>query len=139
MKVTVIATGFDVAERMASMEHGARIQMPSNAPMTVPSQQMPQHMPQQMRDSQQMRNAQPVFTSPHVQREFPTQMPRTMEQAPAFSNRRVQQAAPVSREAAAQDPRVSPQSGRIAVRERSSNFPAFDTDWDVPAFQRKGQ
>jgi hypothetical protein len=30
---------------------------------------------------------------------------------------------------------------RLAVRERPSHasFPAFDNDWDVPAFQRKGQ
>ena len=140
VKVTVIATGFDVAERMASMEQNARIQMPNQAPQTVPSMQMPSI---QMTREQISRShpAQPVFTSPHVQREFPTQMPRHREEAPAFSNRRVQPAAPVSREAQApqQDPRVSPQSGRIAVRERSSNFPAFDTDWDVPAFQRKGQ
>jgi hypothetical protein len=24
-------------------------------------------------------------------------------------------------------------------RATSASFPAFDTDWDVPAFQRKGQ
>ena len=65
-------------------------------------------------------------------------------EAPAFSNRRVQQShVPMSRERQSRElgheQRVQPASGRIPVRERSSSFPAFDTDWDVPAFQRKGQ
>jgi len=40
----------------------------------------------------------------------------------------------------AYEQRVQPSSARLPVRERASgsNFPAFDTDWDVPAFQRKG-
>ena len=51
--------------------------------------------------------------------------------APAFSSRRIPAPA---------DSRVAPASTRLPTRERASaNFPAFDTDWDVPAFQRKGQ
>lgn len=121
VKVTVIATGFDVAERMASMDHHARLSMP--APMTVPSM----HMPQQQ--APVSRPAQPVFS---------TQPMRHDHQAPAFSNRRIAPPPPAS-QAGGHDQRVQPASGRIPVRERSSNFPAFDTDWDVPAFQRKGQ
>ena len=125
VKVTVIATGFDVAERMASLDHAARLQIPTAGPTTVPSMQMmPQHMPS-MRPQ-----AQPVFTSQPSMRHY--------YHAPAFSNRRVSQAAPVSREAG-HEQRVAAASGRIPVRERAANFPAFDTDWDVPAFQRKGQ
>jgi cell division protein FtsZ len=120
VKVTVIATGFEVPERMASIDQAARIQVPQ-APSTVPSMQMAPQVTQHARPSH------PVYAS---------QAPR-MEHAPAFSNRRVAPA-PVSRNAEPQDARVQPASGRIAVRERSSNFPAFDTDWDVPAFQRKG-
>jgi cell division protein FtsZ len=119
VKVTVIATGFDVAERMASLDHAARLQMPT-APATVPSMQVPQQMMSRP-------PAQPVYASQSHQ-----------SHAPAFSNRRIQQAAPVSRELG-HEQRVAPASGRIPVRERSSTFPAFDTDWDVPAFQRKGQ
>jgi len=37
------------------------------------------------------------------------------------------------------DSRVQPTSQRSPARERTSSFPAFDTDWDVPAFQRKNQ
>ena len=57
---------------------------------------------------------------------------------PALSTRRT---APVAREQAP-DSRMYPASQpRLAVRERPSHasFPAFDNDWDVPAFQRKGQ
>ena len=58
VKVTVIATGFDVAERMASLDHAARLQIPTAGPTTVPSMQM---MPQQMPSMRPQ--AQPVFTS----------------------------------------------------------------------------
>src|SRR3954470_20679277 len=40
VKVTVIATGFDQAERLVGFEHSARTQMPATAPSTVPSMQM---------------------------------------------------------------------------------------------------
>jgi cell division protein FtsZ len=120
VKVTVIATGFDVAERMQTLEHVARREMPA-VPMTVPSM----HVPQQV----------PVSRSPQTLFSSPASMRHDSHAAPAFSNRRVQ-AAPQSREAGE---RMQPASARIPVRERSSNFPAFDTDWDGPAFQRKGQ
>ena len=44
-----------------------------------------------------------------------------------------------SREAASQDPRVSPHRGPHRGPRALVELPAFDTDWDVPAFQRKGQ
>jgi hypothetical protein len=57
---------------------------------------------------------------------------RPSEAAPAFSSRRIPAPA---------DSRVAPASTRLPTRERASasTFPAFDTDWDIPAFQRKGQ
>jgi cell division protein FtsZ len=131
VKVTVIATGFEIPERMASLDHAARIQVPQHAPSTVPSMQMPQQMM-----APPSRHAQPVFSSQP-----------SHHHAPAFSNRRVpqqqhhqqHQAPPMSRETQpSHEARVQPSSGRIPARERSANFPAFDTDWDVPAFQRKG-
>lgn len=67
----------------------------------------------------------PVFNQPTAS--------RPPESVPAFSNRRVAQAQQ-------EIPRSQPASGRVPTRERASHsFPAFDTDWDVPAFQRKGQ
>src|SRR5262249_34854014 len=123
VKVTVIATGFDLPERMAALDHGARAQVPQ-APVTVPSMHVPQPM-------MTPRHAQPVYSSHSPSRMDP--------HAPAFSNRRIQQAPPMRDMRETHESRVQPASGRIPVRERTSNFPAFDTDWDVPAFQRKGQ
>jgi cell division protein FtsZ len=123
VKVTVIATGFDVAASMASYEQQARVQMPQAAPSTVPSMQM-QHA-----SRHDPRHVQPVFSSP------PT---RHDHHAPSFAPRRTS-TAPATRSEPAYDARVQPSSQRIPVRERTSTFPAFDTDWDVPAFQRKGQ
>ena len=115
VKVTVIATGFDAQERMAGLDSAARISMP--APQQMPTLQ-----------------AAPPSTRPVFNQQPPASRPP--ESVPAFSNRRVAQA-----QAQEQAPRSSqPGSGRIPTRERASHaFPAFDTDWDVPAFQRKGQ
>lgn len=133
VKVTVIATGFDAAERMASLEHGARLQAP--APTTVPSMHMShpmhrsavEHSVRQQHGAPAYSHAQALFSSPASARHD--------QHAPAFSNRRVAPA-PVSREA--HEARVQPSSQRMPTRERAANFPSFDTDWDVPAFQRKG-
>jgi cell division protein FtsZ len=128
VKVTVIATGFDVQERMASLDHAARAQIPA-APSTVPSMQMHAGPGSMGSHAPRHTHAQPVFSSAPPSR-------IDHGHVPAFSNRRVS-AAPASREV--HDARVQPASTRIPTRERSANFPAFDTDWDVPAFQRKGQ
>jgi len=129
VKVTVIATGFDTIERMATMNEGARLSLP--APQTVPSMQYSpqasQHMGHPSHPSQR-----PVFQQPQgqQQQQQPQAASRASEAAPAFSSRRI----PVSQD------RIVPASTRLPTRERAtSNFPAFDTDWDVPAFQRKGQ
>ena len=80
-----------------------------------------------------LRHAQHLFSSappsrPSLSRPAMSAAPQMREPAPA--------PAPQYQEVQ----RVQPASSRIPVRERSaSNFPAFDTDWDVPAFQRKGQ
>jgi len=114
VKVTVIATGFD-QDRMQMMNEAARVSIAP--PQTVPSMQ---YAPQSMGQVSQQR---PVFQQPAPS--------RVSEPAPAFSSRRL---------ATAQESRVPPASTRVPSRERSgSTFPAFDTDWDVPAFQRKGQ
>jgi cell division protein FtsZ len=112
VKVTVIATGFDTMEKMASLDSSARLQVPSAVPSTV---QSVQHMPPQQTMAPRQMYSQPP------------------QSVPAFSSRRIAQAQAQMTE------RVQPSSQRIPVRERASQFPAFDTDWDVPAFQRKGQ
>jgi cell division protein FtsZ len=132
VKVTVIATGFEQIERMAGMSEGARLSMP--APQTVPSMQYApqanQYIPQASQHMAHPSHAsqRPVFQG-HQQQQAPVS--RASENAPAFSSRRIPAPA---------DSRVAPTSTRAPVRERATaNFPAFDTDWDVPAFQRKGQ
>jgi cell division protein FtsZ len=125
VKVTVIATGFDCAERMASLEQQARAQVPSAAPATVPSMHAPQPMA----------SRHPHYGNPHSL--FGNQPSQRHEPAPAFSTRRIPQQ-PMTRELNHHhDSRVQPTSQRIPPRERAASFPAFDTDWDVPAFQRK--
>lgn len=134
VKVTVIATGFEAAERMANLDHGARLQV--SGPSTVQSMHMPQ---QQMHRAPAEHPSRQHHHSPAYspQTLFSGQPTRHDHHAPAFSNRRVAPApAPASREV--HESRVQPASQRMPARERSANFPAFDTDWDVPAFQRKG-
>ena len=134
VKVTVIATGFDHVEKMQQMDAHARVSV--QVPQTVQSVQMapapqshrqPTFQQQYAPPSQAYREA-PVSQQPQQ----PPAQQRQSDQVPAFSSRRLSQ-------------QVSqPSSGRIPLRDRaqferaSSNFPAFDTDWDIPAFQRKG-
>lgn len=126
VKVTVIATGFEQVERMASMSEGARLSVPS--PQTVPSVQFTS--PASQHGGASHLSQRPVFQQPSFQQVQPSA--RHNEPAPAFSSRRIAAAAP--------DSRVVPATTRAAIRERvTSSFPALDTDWDVPAFQRKGQ
>ncbi len=129
VKVTVIATGFDTVERMASMSDGARLAV--SAPQTVPSahtyQQEPRGYIPQANPQMQM----PMHHASQRSAYVPQPASRAGEQVPAFSSRRIPAPA---------ESRGVPGSQRVSTRERpASNFPAFDTDWDVPAFQRKGQ
>jgi cell division protein FtsZ len=116
LKVTVIATGFDAAERELHAESQARVS--SMPPQTVSSFQ----------------------PRPSTSSFAPAARQSQSDLIPALSTRRT---APVSREAAAPESRFAPASQpRLAVRERapsSQSFPAFDNEWDVPAFQRKHQ
>lgn len=127
VKVTVIATGFDAVERMAGMDSSARLHAPAS-PSTIPSM----HVAQPMQHMMSPRQAPPSFAQPS--------MMRSEMHAAAASSRRIPPAPSSTRDVtAALDQRVQPSSARLPIRERSANFPAFDTDWDVPAFQRKGQ
>ena len=106
VKVTVIATGFDSAERAAMEEAQARASMPAS--MTVPSGQRA------------------FYGAPSS-----TMRPQAPE-VPALAPRRTNHA----HEARAQ---AAQGQGRLPMRERTvASFPT-DMDWDIPAFQRKGQ
>jgi len=113
LKVTVIATGFDSLEREREAE--AQQQRVSQAPQTVSS-------------------FAPRSTSSFAPAPRQSQAP---DMIPALSTRRPQ---PQTREAAPESRMYPASQPRMAVRERApQSFPAFDNDWDVPAFQRKGQ
>ncbi len=124
VKVTVIATGFESADRMQAIDHNARVSV--QVPATIPSVQMAPRAPQMQAYSQP---APQTYAPPAPVSRHPSDV------APAFSRR-----PPVPSQAHAGDGRVAPSSARIPVRERAStSFPAFEQDWDIPAFQRKGQ
>ncbi len=123
VKVTVIATGFESADRMAAMDAGARVSV--QVPATIPSVQMHQR-PQQMQYAQ---HAAPQSYAPP-----PPASRHASEAAPAFSRR------PAPPSQVMSGDRVAPSSARIPVRDRAAtSFPAYESDWDIPAFQRKGQ
>jgi len=111
VKVTVIATGFDAAERAEAME--AQAQRPTVAPQTVPSAQHPSRVFQHGVPSMRPAIDSAAVMSPR--RTMHAHEMRSQAQAPAASQQR-----PTLRERPAQDP-----------------FPNLDHDWDVPAFQRK--
>ncbi len=120
VKVTVIATGFDVQERMAALNEAARV---SVAPQTVASMQAPvaqQHAPRPSYSQPIARSAEPAFASRRA--------PQSLAQ---------ERVAPASQRIAV---REAPYS---AEPRRSSSFPAFENAheqmWDIPAFQRKNQ
>ena len=112
VKVTVIATGFDSAERAAAAEEQQRASMAP--PLTV----------------QSGRPLNSYYAAPAS-----SARPQASE-VPAVSTRR---AAHAHEARAAQAPQSQ---ARLPLRERAatatSNFPV-DVDWDIPAFQRKGQ
>jgi cell division protein FtsZ len=108
VKVTVIATGFDSAEREIAVEVPA--QRPSLAPMTIPSQQ-----PRSMALPSSMRPSIDAAAVQSARRPVHAHDARTQASAPAPSTQR-----PAMRPVATQDA-----------------FPNLDHDWDVPAFQRK--
>jgi cell division protein FtsZ len=110
VKVTVIATGFDAAEREHAMDVPAQRQ--TLVPQTVPSA-LPRPLGSNMRPSMESAPA-PISRRPLHAHEARTQVTHSTH-VPASS-----QARPASRERPAQD-----------------GFPNLDHDWDVPAFQRK--
>ncbi|MBL8613685.1 MAG: cell division protein FtsZ [Myxococcales bacterium] len=126
VKVTVIATGFDMAESVIPLEQAAMQRRPEPAPQTVPSRSA-FSMPTQVAPA---REAAPRETMPYVA----SRRAAFVETRAPQSSRNLEAAAPATRSDA---PSRAPMSREAGVRS-SGSFPAFDTDWDVPAFQRRG-
>jgi cell division protein FtsZ len=123
VKVTVIATGFDVDERMREVVESAS--RGSIAPATIPSVSRPAYS---------LTAQQPVSTRESVSQMAArvardSQVQQLAARAPARESQPAP--APASR---------GPASQTIAATgtDRSQGgFPAFESDWDVPAFQRR--
>ncbi|HWL85329.1 MAG TPA: cell division protein FtsZ [Polyangiaceae bacterium] len=121
VKVTVIATGFDVADRALLQEAAARGQIAAPQPIPV----------HQLRDSSYNMRA-PAY-------------PSMRPQAPAYPEQHVPAVSRRSPPPQYQQPAPASPQSRLPLREtqergradRNSSFPNFETDWDVPAFQRK--
>jgi cell division protein FtsZ len=114
VKVTVIATGFDGAEREAAIE--AMSGRSSLIPQTISSAP-----PRSLAAAAQVRhNAEAMSAS--VRRPGPPSQPGALRADSRPDGRAL---------ASALVPRSSP---RVAVQD---GFPSLDHDWDVPAFQRK--
>ena len=116
VKVTVIATGFDAAERVHELAaSSARSAYNPQAQATFAPQSLaPQAMP----------------ASRGRESYAPQSRPSVEQQAAAASTRRPQHQHEARTQAAAQS--------RLPLRESApSSFPNYESDWDVPAFQRK--
>jgi cell division protein FtsZ len=150
VKVTVIATGFDEAERQARADHAAQV---ANGHRMVQVPQQIRHSPAQHPQTQHSQLAHPGPShqahpahqaySQHAPQSYgappSTRMPAVQEQ---LSSRRLQNA---------HDVRVAPAQTRLGTQSSqppasgphsrgASSFPSsYDNDWDVPAFQRKQQ
>jgi cell division protein FtsZ len=113
VKVTVIATGFDGAEREAAVE--AMAGRSSMIPQTISSAP-----PRSLAAAAQARNAAEAMSAPA--RRPASSQPGAMRGDARLDSRAM---------ASALVPRSAP---RVAVQDA---FPSLDHDWDVPAFQRK--
>jgi cell division protein FtsZ len=122
VKVTVIATGFDSAEREQALEVQAHGQRQTMAPQTIPSAQ-----PRSMSQS----SSRPSLESaPALSARRPVHAHEARTQAAASQQR------PVLRDRAALFAEQPRESG-TSLRTAQDPFPNLDHDWDVPAFQRK--
>jgi cell division protein FtsZ len=122
VKVTVIATGFDSAEREQMLEAHAHGQRQTMAPQTIPSAQPRQLAQSSMRPSLESAQASSARRPAHAH-DARTQAAGS-QQRPVLRDRGA---------LFAEQPRESGASMRTA----QDPFPNLDHDWDVPAFQRK--
>jgi cell division protein FtsZ len=128
VKVTVIATGFDMdASQVGAAHESAAAHRPSMAPLTVPSAQ-PQRQAASYPSSAHR-------ASPALEREA-APAPRRVQHA---HEGRLSQPHPAPASAPGSRAQVSSAAPAQPSREGRGvdPFPSFDSDWDVPAFQRK--
>jgi cell division protein FtsZ len=118
IKVTVIATGFDLEERaLAQQSRGAvGIPMPSHTAYSIPQQTRREAPPVARTTAPSMRDH--VLAAQQEMQPVPSRRPSA------------------DRASQGSIPAVPASAGREA---RSTSIPApYDADWDVPAYQRRG-
>ncbi|MEO8801321.1 MAG: cell division protein FtsZ [Polyangiaceae bacterium] len=119
VKVTVIATGFDAIERSQGLAAQQLAQFSPHATF-APASQAPQTIASQL-GSQRIRES------------YPAASQRAPEQAPSSARR-------VQHQQDARAAQAQGQQGRLPIPSQRApqSFPSYEQDWDVPAFQRKG-
>jgi cell division protein FtsZ len=125
VKVTVIATGFDTAEREIALEAAAQRQ--TLMPQTLPSSQ-----PRAL-------NAAPPPSYANVPASRPSIDPSMVPsmRRPAHQHDARTQAASQHPQHPQQHPQSRQPTSSVRARPEQDPFPHLDHDWDIPAFQRK--
>ncbi|HEX8791563.1 MAG TPA: cell division protein FtsZ [Polyangiaceae bacterium] len=128
VKVTVIATGFDTAEREIALEAAAQRQ--TLMPQTLPSSQ-----PRAL-------NAAPPpssFNAPSSRPSIDPSMVPSMRRPAHQHDARTQAASqyPQQHQQHPQHPQPRQPTSSVRARPEQDPFPHLDHDWDIPAFQRK--
>jgi cell division protein FtsZ len=128
IKVTVIATGFDLQPLDSAQHHGATLNTGRPQPALAVSTAPPIPMSAQL--GAPSRSAPPPVT----QRREPAREIRETREEPAYApSRRAPQTVPAAA------PPISVGGNGGPTRERATFVPPLDADWDTPAFQRRGQ
>jgi cell division protein FtsZ len=138
VKVTVIATGFDMAERQERQE-AARTTLASPMPMSSHVSHQPQRAYSMPSSSYTSPSSHAPPPAPSSYAPPPSRAPVSIphDQVPAMTRR-----APHTTHEARATHTAAPQQGqpRLPIRDRAPvSFPTLENDWDVPAFQRKQQ
>jgi cell division protein FtsZ len=121
VKVTVIATGFDTAEREIALEAAAQRQ--TLMPQTVQSAQ-----PRALNAAPPSSYAAPS-SRPSIDPSMVPSMRRPAHQHEARTH--------AGQAASQQHPQQRPPVSSMRPRPEQDPFPHLDHDWDIPAFQRK--
>jgi cell division protein FtsZ len=162
VKVTVIATGFDEAERQARADHAASGNRMVQVPAQISSSRgQPSHGQTSFGHPQTQHSqlAHPTVSHTNVghgnhgnhagHNGYAQHAPQSYGPPPSTRLPAVQEQLSSRRMQNAHDARVAPSQTRVATQQApasgphsrgASSFPSsYDNDWDVPAFQRKQQ
>ena len=147
VKVTVIATGFDSAEQHAEEHASHRVSV--QVPASMPAASRPAMSRDSLSAMSRPAMGDPMPSAASSRRPaFAPEFRTSAAPAPA-SQRMASSRAEMPRESMAptrereahssREPMSRTEAAAAAKSQRAPAFPAFDSDWDIPAFQRKAQ